>query len=637
MMNKKFFILTFLLLFVMTGRSQEYLNAFLTASETKAEQQRIVRNDNVATLPFFDDFTEMGNSPSQQRWQGGCVFTNSGFPCLPVNYRAATFDVVDEFGAVYKNGSSNPFIADSLMSVAIRLDSLNGNALSPSDSVYLSFYYQAGGYGDAPENNDSLVLYFGYGYDEYVVDSVNNVTYIYEKTEWKHAWSIPGEAFDSTFKKVMLPITDTCFFSNRFYLLFYNYGTLPTDMYPNERSNMDIWNIDFVYLDANRSKLSNKDPYPKVSLSGAEPRFLKRYSSMPYKHYNETSPEVTMASTYKVFMSNLDTVTHEVRYNCTVEDNNTGGLYQVDTRKLGLLEYSIAGIDAIDVSLDDFRFPDNPQADSASFTIRQYIEVVDQYGDVVAGDSIVSKQCFYNFYAYDDGTPENGYGLVPDDTYFATQFNVSSPEKIFGVQMLFNQTFKNANYNFFDIYIWGNSNGKPGEVIYVLENQRPEWPDNIYEFAYYKFEKPVQVSGTFYVGIRQHDKKTINIGFDTSFDNSKYNFYKVDEKWENSSFKGSLMIRPMVGKEYVFGVDENQSVTDEIVVYPNPVRDVLYLDGVESDECIEVTIFDVTGRNVKSFSHSNDLNVRDLNSGLYVVRVLKTDGSMSMSRFVVSK
>jgi len=636
MMNKRFFTIVALMLCALCGNSQEYLTGFGKAAETRDGQRRIERNDNVATLPFFDDFTEKGTSVSTSRWQSPCVLPNSGFPYKPVNYRAATLDLVDGEGTVYGNGSSNPFIADSLMSVAIRLDSVGGRALTPADSLYLSFYYQAGGYGNAPDKNDSLVVCFGYGYEEYIVDSVYGSITIIEKTKWKHIWSIPGDEFDSTFTKVMLPITDTCFFKERFYVLFYNYGTLPTTMYPNDRSNMDIWNIDFVYLNENRSILK-EDSYPLVSLSGIEPQFLKRYNSMPYAQYKETSPEVSMDYIYKVYASNMDSLTHQVRYYSNVENNNSGDVYEINDTTFVLEDYTSNGIKDLNVLMRNFRFPDNIQSDSTSFTIRQYIEVIDQYGETVAGDSIVSKQGFYNYFAYDDGIPEMGYGLTPDDTYFATQFNVAVPDYMYGVYMLFNQTFNDANYNFFDIVVWGNNNGKPGEVIYTLENQRPEWSDDIYDFAYYKFEKPVPVNGTFYVGLRQQEKMTINIGFDATNDNSQYNFYKVNTTWENSAFPGSLMIRPMVGKEYFIGVEENQCVTRELMLYPNPAGNVLHIDGVDSDDCSQVLIYDVTGRLVMEAQYQNELNISELSNGIYVLRLMDENGNSLTSKFVVSK
>ena len=639
MMNRKIYILIAIMFFGLCGNAQEYLVGFGNGADTRDGQQRIVYNDNVATLPFFDDFTELGNSPSQQRWQGYCVFTNSGFPYLPVNYRAATLDIIDEQGAVYGNGSSSPFIADSLMSVAIRLDSLDGHALTPADSLYLSFYYQAGGYGDAPDKNDSLVLCFGYGYDELVVDPETGFEVVYERTAWRHIWSTGGMDFDSTFTKVMIPITDTCFFKERFYILFYNYGTLPTTMYPNDRSNMDMWNIDFVYLNAGRTSnpFIKEDTYPKVSLTGQKPLMLKRYSSMPYRQYAETSPEVSMDYKVAMFSTNLDSMNHQVHYYCDVENNSNGTVYHVNDTDFVLNQYAADGVAMHNILLKNFRFPDNIQADSASFTIRQYIDVVDQYGATVAGDSIISNQGFYNYFAYDDGIPEKGYGLTPDDTYMATQFNVATPDKLYGVQLLFNQTYNDANFNFFDIYVWGNNDGKPGNVIYVLENQRPIWSENIYEFAYYEFDDPVAVSGTFYVGIRQQEKKSINLGFDTSRDCSAYNFFKVNSYWESSQFSGALMIRPVVGSSYYIGIDENQDVMTELQLSPNPVSSVLHLDGMSAEKCSEIIVYDLTGRTVLDVLYSNELNVSDLDNGVYVIRVINHDGSFLSSKFIVSR
>lgn len=202
------------------------------------------------------------------------------------------------------------------MSVRIRLDSVMDNgiwrALTPADSVYFSFYYQPQGYGDAPETDDSLVLQFGYGVQDFYVDSMyiqisggmleamgqdtiypgdtvyhynspcnpelyaiaNSVlvqndmilmpcdTVFYERIKWKQVWSTPGMSLDTfmlqnngnSFKQVMIPVTDEAFFSGSFYVLFFNYGTLPSTMYPNDRSNMDQWNVDYVYLDKNRGQ-----------------------------------------------------------------------------------------------------------------------------------------------------------------------------------------------------------------------------------------------------------------------------------------------------------------------------------------------------------------------------------------------
>lgn len=622
MMNKKILILLLALAGLTTANAQEYLTTF---EENEVVENRRDSRDIRVSLPFFDDFSTSFKYTDDSRWLSQNVFVTANIPMLPVNYRAATLDVVDRYCKHYSRASSNPYIADTLLSVKIRLDSLDNQRLTPADSVYFSFYYQPGGYGDCPERDDSLVLKFGY------------------EGHWQQMWATKGLELDTFlltcgenqyFKKVMIPIVDSCFFVDDFQILFYNYGTLPTSMYANDRSNMDQWNIDFVYLDRNRSIINDK--YPLVSLTGFAPSFLSRYQSMPYKHYKD-NPIAVISNDFDIYLSNLDENIHQVRYLCTVDDNNSSWNYHYNSNQLVLNEYQRDGIMTHHVEMGDFIYPYNLNIDTTSYTIRHYIEVVDEHSGEVRGDSIIRHQGFYNYFAYDDGTPEKGYGLVPDDTYFAVQFKVARLDTISGVQILFNRTFHDANYNFFDIVVWRDNNGKPGEQIFTLENQRPDWNDSVaYCFSFYKFKQTVKVNSTFYVGIRQRYDKTINVGFDSSIDNSQYNFYNVGSGWHNSAFPGSIMIRPVMGKYgYFIGVDENQEVAFDI--YPNPAQNVVRIEGIDESLCNEIVIYDVTGRAVKHFEYSNELNVSELQTGVYMIRVIMNDGSVKSSKLLITK
>lgn len=644
MMNKKvFFIILLALVGMMNGKAQEYLISFNDDTQEKVADNQRDGRDVYATLPFFDDFSTSYKYTDDSKWLYNNVFVSSNFPMYPVNHNAATFDVADRFGKIYSRGSSNPFIADTLKSVKIRLDSIGNQALTPSDSLYFSFYYQPGGFGDSPERDDSLVLQFGYGYDEEVYDSVNGYNVIVRRTAWRQMWATEGVELDTFlmecgenqyFKKVMVPITDTCFFVEDFQVLFFNYGTLPTIMYPNDRSNMDQWNVDFVYLDRNRSLLN--DSYPLVSLTGTVPSFLKRYQSMPYKHYKE-NPIALISNDFDLNMTNLDVNTHEVRYSCSIDDDNSSWSYYYSGEPLVVNQYQNSGVLTSHIVMGDFIYPYNHTFDTTSYTIRHYVEVVDEHNGEVRGDSIIRHQGFYNYFAYDDGTPEMGYGLVPSDTYFASQFKISRLDTLVGVQILFNRTFNDANFNFFDIVVWRDNNGKPGEVLYSLENQRPVWDDSLrYNFSNYRFDDIVKVNSTFYVGIRQRYSKSINIGFDSSIDNHQYNFYDVGEGWKNSAYQGSLMLRPVMGKKaYFIGVEENQEV--ELNIYPNPAQEVIHIDGIDEGLCDEILIYDMTGRVVKCYQYCDELNVSELLDGVYMIRIIKNDGSYDTSKLIINK
>lgn len=628
--------------FLMSGNAQEYLTGF---NGGIPEQESLkLRDEITATLPFFDDFTAEGIYPDASRWQTGNVSVSSGFPKMPVNYRAATLDVLDKYGKVYSRGSSNPFLADSLLSVKIRLDSLNGHALTPADSLYFSFYYQPGGFGDSPERDDSLVLQFGYGYDEEVFDTVLQNYVTLRKTAWKQMWASEGMEFETFvdslgenqyFKKVMIPITDTCFFKEDFQILFFNYGTLPTQMYPNDRSNMDQWNIDYVYLDTNRS-LDN-DNYPTVNFTHNSPTFLKRYRTMPYKHYKE-NPINEINNIFDMYLTNMDVNAHEVRYSCYVEDNNSDWSYSYSSNPFIINQYSNVGVMRDSVVMGNFIYPYNLPGDTASFTIRHTIEVVDEHSGEVAGDVLEHQQVFGNYFSYDDGTPESGYGLVPNNTYFAVQFKVTTLDTLRGVQMLFNRTFNDANFNFFDIVVWRDNNGKPGAEMYSLKNQRPIWNDSVmYAFSEYSFDKIVKVNSVFYVGIRQQYSKSINIGFDSSIDSRQYNFYDVGAGWQNSSFIGSIMLRPIMGKNPDLVVNTDDSDNGKIVLYPNPANDVVRISGNDQMVYREIVIFDLAGRVVKQAFNCNEMDVNDLNSGVYMLQVVKENGAHETTKLLISK
>lgn len=360
---------------------------------------------------------------------------------------------------------------------------------------------------------------------------------------------------------------------------------------------------------------------------------------MPYKHFKENPINELDVDGFDIYLSNLDMNMHQVKYSCEVEDNNTGWFYRYDANPFVINQYQSHGVMTQHILMNDFIYPYDVPADTTSFTIRHYIEVVDEHSGEVEGDTLERHQGFYNYFSYDDGTPEKGYGLVPDDTYLAVQFKVSTLDTLSGVQMLFNRTFNDANFNFFDIVVWRDNNGKPGEIIYTLSDQRPSWNDSlIYNFSFYKFDEVVKINSVFYVGLRQQYSKSINIGFDSSSDNRQYNFYDAGEGWKNSSFPGSIMIRPVVGKTaYFVGVDENQEGANNLTVYPNPANNVIYIDGVDEYNCKEILIYDLTGKAVKQYSYSNTLNVNDLNDGVYFLKVVDNNGGYKTAKLLISK
>ena len=575
----------------------------------------------VQTLPFYDDFSTSNVYPDSTKWLNRNVYVNSGFPLNPITRNGATFDVLDETGCVYDYAISNPFVAEYLYSTTIRLDSVFDpvpQALTPADSVYFSFYYQPQGNGLPPETNDSLVLEFGIP-NEY-------------DTTWIHVWSAPGQTLSSFlqendssyFKLVMIPIRDLKYFNSNFFFRFYNYASIANQSVPSYRGNEDNWNIDMVYI--NRDRTIHDTSYPKVCFTGTAPSFLGKYRAMPYKHYR-VSPSSSIQEEFEIQISNLDKEAHTLQYHYTVDQVNgnqsyeyTGHPFTMTAQEHNYNHYSfVANLFSLDFDRD-----------STSYLIRHYIS--DTSCQPPLTDSLVYHQGFYNYFAYDDGTPEMGYGMAYAAESFAVQYELLELDTIRGVQILFNHTLNNANEKYFDIVVWKDNNGRPGEEYYRLSSRKTKWEDQIYKFAYYEFDRLIRLNGVFYIGIVQQSNGNINVGFDTSKDNSERNFHNETGSWQQSSKSGCIMIRPVLGGNYFIGLEEPQS--SEVILYPNPAATTLHIDGIENGSFIEV--FDITGKKVMECPYTPTLSVETLRSGLYLLHVTTADGHVINQKITIN-
>ena len=681
--------------------AQEILTPFITTE--KAPIRKGVAEARF--LPFFDDFSHSNIYPDSTKWTDNNVLVNDGFPLCPPNRNGATFDVLDANGRVYDYSISNAFVAEYLTSVRIRLDSImkpEPRALTPADSVYLSFYYQPQGNGNTPESQDSLVLQFGttterqeflfLDYQNYSIADVlaemhvdtlfpgdtvwasvgcqaglftivtdtltseddssisvpcDSVFTSVTDTTWYHIWSAPGQSLESFmaendgkyFKQVMIPIRDLKYFRNDFYFRFYNYASIVNSSLPTERSNADNWNIDFVYLNINRS-IDDTD-YPMLTFSGQRPSFFNRYQSIPYRQYR-VNPNAAMRESLEIDIANLDNVDHEANYSYTVQQIGGDQHYTRALDPVTVHPYKTHGY----LSCPDYGespacpyvgelFALDMWSDSVSYQVSHYL--YDSTANPPLIDSMVYRIGMYNYYAYDDGIPELGYGVSNAGGKFAVRFDISDFDTIQGVQLLFNHTLNDANDKYFDIVVWKDENGKPGDTLFTMKSQRPKWQEQPYRFSYYKFDRVVTTASTFYIGIEQSNGSLINIGRDTSIDNSAYNFVNTNGAWQQSSMPGTLMIRPVVGASYFIGVEENgpSAGSGTLMVYPNPVINLLHLEGdIQSGQ---VSIYDLTGREVYAGEYQTVIPVDHLNNGMYFLSITTDEGQVINQKFIIRK
>lgn len=72
---------------------------------------------------------------------------------------------------------------------------------------------------------------------------------------------------------------------------------------------------------------------------------------------------------------------------------------------------------------------------------------------------------------------------------------------------------------------------------------------------------------------------------------------------------------------------------NNFAIYPNPTTDELNITTVNGLEYNEISVFDLTGRKLKSFKNDTKINVSDLSTGTYLIEI-KTNEGNGTSRFI---
>ena len=715
MMKKIILILILLAGIRMNSSAQEVITGLYENPVVKAGFEQLVANQDIrgtndefpaVVLPFFDDFNQSWIYPESARWMDEAAYVNSNFGYRSANVGVATLDAISRKGNLHANASHFPFMADSLTSRPIRLDSIFYPAprnITLADSLYLSFYYQPQGRANAPEARDSLILQFGYftgdsifanTYDSITVplsyyiqesdtvfpgDTIYSPSgecdnglfviaddYYYFDSEirlpcdsifipefkWKRIWSSQGMTLEEFYalygnysRQVMIPITDSVkYFRKDFQFRFINFASLASENNPSWRSNCDQWNIDYVYLNISRS--SRDTVFRDVTFVERAPSMLKNYEAMPYNQYFD-NPANEMKDNLEMVITNLDSTIFNSAYFYVVYEVDGPFEYLYPGGNCNLFPYNINGYqNCISCAAHacpplNFIFPIST-ADSAEFEIRHFI-----IGDITStdtvGDTISFRQKFFNYYAYDDGTPEEGYGLTPAGAQLAYRFRLNVRDTLRAVEMFFNHTQNDANEQYFDLMVWQDNNGKPGDVLYSQLNQKVEFSNNLLGFHTYMLDVPLAVNGTFYIGWVQQTSENLNLGYDRYNNASQNIFYNATGEWFQSVYPGALMMRPLLGKAFSpSGVGDNPSDAGSIIPYPNPLNGNqvgfkctgIYENSSVTDHFI-VSMHNLLGNEVFSGSFRSSLNIGAVSPGLYLLTIKNEDGKIiSVSKLI---
>ena len=108
-----------------------------------------------------------------------------------------------------------------------------------------------------------------------------------------------------------------------------------------------------------------------------------------------------------------------------------------------------------------------PNNDSALFRITSWL-ITDDF-DPKENDTLVYYQIFNNYFAFDDGSAENGYGingLGAKNAMVAVRFKSFMNDTLRAINICFNDSYLNANKRSFNLMVWDDNDGLPGNVLY---------------------------------------------------------------------------------------------------------------------------------------------------------------------------
>jgi len=590
-------------------------------------------------LPFFDDFSRGLSHPSPDLWNGDHVFVNSSYAINPSTIGVATFDAISRNGNLHSNASIYQFSADTISSHPLNLN-------YPNDTtIYITFWFQPQGRGSQPQPKDSLMLEF--------YDSVND--------QWFPAWSASvdftnktldefnhldpirsktytSDLLNARFFMVHFPITDSRFQTSNFQLRFRNYASISENQHvPSLRANCDHWNLDLVWLNKGRTykdTLLNDVAYFKTLGS-----VLNNYQSLPWKHFAEAqSQELENQLSITVNYQNTGSTTWNVTRRFSIKNLSNQDVYNFSSGAENIFPFS--EVELTRLFLYNFQ---SAWADSAKFQYTSYLitDINPETQHLRWNDTIRYVQSFMNYYAYDDGTAENGYGLYGEGTQngrVAVQFMNYKADSLVGVNMYFNRTFNDANQKYFKLGIWNDNNGKPGELIYEQLGLRPTFTDKLNKFELFELDEALWPEpGIFYIGWIQTTTDFLHVGFDLNTVNNNKIFYNIAGQWLNTQYEGSLMIRPVFGAVYQqptsVPVEEKKFEFD---VYPNPAKTFISLNVTDFFENITIKIFNISGQLVLSKPYFNSpVDISQFPAGTYIISVLTEKGAMGTKKLII--
>ncbi len=481
--------------------------------------------------------------------------------------------------------------------------------------------------------------------------NVANVNTTVADTVWRKIWEIDGfeTAPNNGFKKVDTVITDNRYFYNGFKFRFRNKATIT--------GNNDHWNVDYIQLDINNFPNEFQDVTHVKPISS----MINGFQAMPWRHFingdiNALLVNNLYATVHNYFFNNIDiTDDRSIKDICldialdeVVGPANVEGVSISEGLPTGE-HRTIFGMsqvkDSITTLANEAYFADR---DSVVFECEWIFSSTNS--EINAhNDTLYHYQKFFNYYAYDDETPEKAWGLYGTGAKVAYQFTLAQTDTLRAIQIGFLEMNANVSANEFRLKVWKNIQLESNKDSILYESEVLTTPDylggsNNNNFYTYLLDTPLYVEDTIYIGFEQVSDDLLAIGFDQNNDAVQHLFYNTVGEWLPSIYQGALLMRPVVGQaleESTINVGINDVITptvNTIKLYPNPTNSLLHCSWAANNNSIQqVQVYDFSGKLVleKQMTNNDVIDVQQLLAGVYLLQAYDTEKhTLSSQKFI---
>ncbi len=431
---------------------------------------------------------------------------------------------------------------------------------------------------------------------------------------------------------VTVPVSEDRFFHAEFQFKFENFARLS--------GPYDMWHLDYVYL--NSGRVAGERSMPDRTISMNLTSIFDGYHAIPISHYRDTADELTVIPTIKLF-GLLENNFQPFRYTTTADvktlkaetieskriiiEDDAAPVNPVSGNTEIILPFQILNLtlqkqfpnDSIDLTADSvsikMNFGLNTGDDNPLIYLPSYEPI-----NFLRNDSTNRTFTLSSYYAKDDGVAEFGAGLNQSGAELAVSFDLlkSDPDTLAAIDIYFPK-FGDQNNRTLMLKVWNHNDSVPGGTLTQQTITVNRSASNM--FHRYQLSEPVLITGKFYVGWKQTSAIMVPAGLDKNSDSGKSIFFNITGSWEqDSTFQGSLMIRPVFGKGNGTAITTGLLNKPETHVWPNPTSDQFSI----SSSAQIIDLVDLSGRPIayQIFLSGNQqiITLQNATPGIYILR-----------------